>query len=517
MRSALLPRLLSCAALLGSTPALAQQQPAATPPPASENPGDIIVTATRRAETLSSVPIAISAVSGATLQNTGASDVRALNQVAPSLLVSGATSEVNFTARIRGIGTVGENPGLESSVGLFIDGVYRSRTGVGLSELGDIERIEVLRGPQGTLFGRNSTAGLINIVTKGPELDGFKAKGSVSYGNYDYWRLDGAINAPLSHNAALRVDGVWQKRDGYIKSVTPGEPAINDRDRWLLRGQLLFEPTNDLKIRLIGDYSKRNENCCGGVLLGPVRNLTRQPDGSVAVSPNTFLPLMQAMGANYPAIPAGERFGFAQATTPGVRYGSRTDDWGFSGEINYKLGEVNLTSITAYRDYKNKQGQDADYTALDILRRDNFDRRFRLFSQELRAQGEAFDGRLNWLVGGYYSNERLDVSDDLSYGNDYERFANCLVTAQLLPGALSPGSQYCVNVPVVQGTIAALPPGAARSTLQAWIANPARPASAASPRRSASRISRSTAPAPTARISGRTVRTGRSSPTTPSI
>ena len=246
MRSALLPRLLSCAALLGSTPALAQQQPAANPPPASENPGDIIVTATRRAETLSSVPIAISAVSGATLQNTGASDVRALNQVAPSLLVSGATSEVNFTARIRGIGTVGENPGLESSVGLFIDGVYRSRTGVGLSELGDIERIEVLRGPQGTLFGRNSTAGLINIVTKGPELDGFKAKGSVSYGNYDYWRLDGAINAPLSHNAALRVDGVWQKRDGYIKSVTPGEPAINDRDRWLLRGQLLFEPTNDL-------------------------------------------------------------------------------------------------------------------------------------------------------------------------------------------------------------------------------------------------------------------------------
>src|SRR3546814_9011892 len=105
---------------------------------------------------------------------------------------------VNFTARIRGIGTVGENPGLESSVGLFIDGVYRSRTGVGLSELGDIERVEVLRGPQGTLFGRNSTAGLINIVTKGPELGAFAGKGSLSYGNYDYWRVDGMINAPLS-------------------------------------------------------------------------------------------------------------------------------------------------------------------------------------------------------------------------------------------------------------------------------------------------------------------------------
>ena len=186
----------------------------ASPTPQEDDPGAVIVTATRRAEALADVPIAISAVSGETLQNTGATDVRALNQVAPSLLVSGATSEVNFTARIRGIGTVGENAGLESSVGLFIDGVYRSRTGVGLSELGDIERVEVLRGPQGTLFGRNSTAGLINIVTKGPELGRFMAKGSVTYGNYDYWRVDGAVNVPAGENAALRVDGVWQKRDG---------------------------------------------------------------------------------------------------------------------------------------------------------------------------------------------------------------------------------------------------------------------------------------------------------------
>ncbi|MCW6532327.1 TonB-dependent receptor [Sphingomonas sp. MMSM20] len=476
MRSAVLPRLLSCAALLASTPALAQQQPnPAAAPRASDNPGDIIVTATRRAEALSNVPIAISAVSGETLQNTGATDVRALNQVAPSLLVSGATSEVNFTARIRGIGTVGENPGLESSVGLFIDGVYRSRTGVGLSELGDIERIEVLRGPQGTLFGRNSTAGLINIVTKGPELDGFHAKGAVSYGNYDYWRVDGALNAPLSSNAAVRLDGVWQKRDGYLKALTPGEPDINDRDRWLARGQFLFEPSTDLKIRLIGDYSKRNENCCGGVLLGPTRNLTRQPNGSVAVSPNSLLPLLQALGASYPAIPGGERFVYGVPNSPGVPYTSKSEDWGLSGEINYKLGSVNLTSITAYRDYKNKQGQDGDFNALDILNRQNLDRRFRLFSQELRLQGEAFDGRLNWLVGGYYSSERLDVSDDIKYGKDYERYANCLLMAQALPSALLPSNQYCVNVPVVQRTIAALPPGTARSTLQALIANPARP------------------------------------------
>ncbi len=442
----------------------------------------IIVTATRRSEALSDVPIAVSAVTGETLEKTGATDVRALGQVAPSLLVSGATSEVNFSARIRGIGTVGENPGLESSVGLFIDGVYRSRTGVGLSELGDIERVEVLRGPQGTLFGRNSTAGLINIVTKGPDLGAFGAKGSISYGNYDYWRVDGMVNAPLGEKAAVRVDGVWQRRDGFIENATAGEPDINDRDRWLARGQLLLEPSETVKLRLIADYSERSENCCGGVLLGPVRNLTRGADGFPVASANTLLPVLQALGANHQVPPAGTSFIRSQATTPGVTYRSDTKDWGVSGEVNWDLGAASLTAITAYRDYKNAQGQDADFSALDILRRTDLDRRFRLFTQELRLQGEAFDGRLDWLVGGYYANEKLNVDDDIVYGNNYEQFANCLLFASALPTAVLPSNPQCVNVPVVQGTIAglnALPVGDPRRAsiplLSALIANPARP------------------------------------------
>ena len=454
---------------LWAAPAAAQQAGTTT------NDETIIVTATRRSEALSDVPIAVSAVTGDTLEKTGATDVRALGQVAPSLLVSGATSEVNFSARIRGIGTVGENPGLESSVGLFIDGVYRSRTGVGLSELGDIERVEVLRGPQGTLFGRNSTAGLINIVTKGPDLGRFGAKGSISYGNYDYWRVDGMVNAPLGDKAAVRVDGVWQKRDGFIDNATAGEPDINDRDRWLVRGQALFEPSETLKFRLIADYSKRNENCCGGILLNPVRNLARGPDGFPVASANTLLPILQALGANHQVALAGTPFVRRQSTTPGVTYRSDTKDWGVSGELNWELGAATLTSITAYRDYKNAQGQDADFSALDILRRTDLDRRFRLFTQELRLQGEAFDGRLDWLVGGYYANEKLDVDDDIVYGNNYEQFANCLLFASALPSAVLPSNASCVNVPVVQGTIAVLPPGATRTLLQSLIANPARP------------------------------------------
>lgn len=424
--------MISAALCSFTVPAFAQEQaatPQAAAPQADEavDEGAIIVTATRRASPLSDVPIAVSAVTSETLARTGASDIRGLNQVAPSLLVSGATSETNFAARIRGVGTVGENPGLESSVGLFIDGVYRSRTGVGLSELGDIERIEVLRGPQGTLFGRNSTAGLINIVTKGPESD-FGAAGSVTYGNYDYIRVDGHVTGPVSETISARLDGVYQQRDGFIKNVTPGAKDVNDRDRYLVRGQIMFEPNSDLSFRLIADYSHRNENCCGAVFQNPIQTLRRGTTG-VGFEPNLLFNTLTALGANY-QLPTSANTPFVRrtATTPGFPYRSDTTDYGISGELNWDLGGVKLTSVTAYRDYKNAAGQDSDFNALDILRRTDQDREFRLFTQELRLQGEALDGRLDWLLGGYYANERLTVDDDIKYGNDYNRFANCVLS-----------------------------------------------------------------------------------------
>ena len=217
-------------AMMTSFSARAQE---AAPPPAvpdatEEAPQDdsvIIVTATRRASPLSDVPIAVSAVTAASLQNSGANDIRQLNQLAPSLLVSSTGSEANGAARIRGVGTVGDNPGLESSVAVFIDGVYRSRTGAGLTDLGEIERIEVLRGPQGTLFGRNASAGLINIVSKGPEFT-LGAKGELTYGNYDFWRAAASITGPVSEKIALRLDV-----ERYVRPISfrPGvleyEPA----------------------------------------------------------------------------------------------------------------------------------------------------------------------------------------------------------------------------------------------------------------------------------------------------
>ena len=179
------------------------------------NTGDIVITATRRNEALSDVPMAVSAVTAESLRYTGATDIRQLNQVAPSLLVSSTTSEAGAAvARIRGVGTVGDNPGLESSVGLFIDGVYRARIGVGLTDLGPLDRIEVLRGPQGTLFGRNTSAGLISIITAKPRFTP-EIGGQIDVGNYNFRRVQASATGPVSDSIALRLDGVWDKRDGF--------------------------------------------------------------------------------------------------------------------------------------------------------------------------------------------------------------------------------------------------------------------------------------------------------------
>lgn len=419
--------------------------------PAADEQG-IIVTAQRRAEALSDVPIAVSAIGAEQLQNAGLTDIRALNQLAPSLVINTGTSEATTAARIRGIGTVGENPGLESSVALFVDGVYRSRTGVGMTDLGEIERIEVLRGPQGTLSGRNATAGTINIVTKGPEFD-LGGYGAASYGNYDYLRLEGGVTGPVVDGVlAARLDGSWTKRDGLIEQVTPGEPDINDRDRWMVKGQLLFTPNDDISFRLIGDYTSRDENCCGNAYIAPIQMLTRTSPagGTPRFGPNPLYSILQGIGANI-QLPADNK-GYLRrtATTAGRPYTAQMEDWGFSGELNWQLGNTALTSITAYRDYFYSQGVDADFNAADILDISNRDREFRVFSQELRLQGTVLDDRLDWLVGGFYADETLKTSDDVKFGADYEKWANCLVAVQT-------GQPINTNVPTC--TNGALPGG----------------------------------------------------------
>ena len=418
--------------------------------------GSIVVTAQGRSQILADVPVAVSAVNAESLALSGANDIRQLNQLAPSLLVSSTGSEANGSARIRGIGTVGDNPGLESSVVTFIDGVYRSRSGIGLNELGEIDRIEVLRGPQGTLGGRNSSAGLISIVSKQPEFT-FGGSAEATYGNYDFWRFGVGLTGPIITDVlAARVDGVYVKRDGFYNDAA-NNTTINDRDRYFVRGQLLFQPNSDINVRLIADYSKRDENCCAATYVGrtvnPFIGNLNNPVPSVNAGPanfgsgNNIINVLTALGQN----PAAFNQGYSRnvSVTPGRDFASESEDYGISGQVDWTFGDVTLTSITAYRNYYNTQAGDIDYGTPDILYNGGGDansRLFRTFTQELRLQGTAFDGRLDWLVGGFYLDEKIKVNSDLRFGTQYGRFATCrIISGTALAGLYSPTGTSCLS------------------------------------------------------------------------
>lgn len=413
--------------------------------------GEIIVTATRRNEALSDVPLAVSAVTAQTLENSGVADIRQLTQVSPSLLVSSTSSEAGAgVARIRGVGTVGDNPGLESSVAVFVDGVYRSRTGTGLTELGQIDRIEVLRGPQGTLFGRNASAGLISVITARPSFNS-QINGELTVGNYDLRRIEVGATGGLTESLAVRADAVYLKRDGFLTDVISGRD-VNNRDRYLVRLQGLYRPNDDFSFRLIGDYAERDEECCAATYLR-ARNYVRT-GSQVSEAPSSIAGLVRVLGG----VVNDDTFARRVSITPGRDYRQDVKDWGLSGEAVWDFGGAELTSITAYRFNDYIRGQDADFNNLDIIYRagdGNAYNTFKTFTQELRLQGTAFSDRLDWLVGGYFARENLEVADNLSYGADYNRYANCLLFSGLaaLNTFLLPTSPTCVNSAVLTGAI----------------------------------------------------------------
>ena len=464
--------LLSASLTAFAAPAFAQgDPPATTSNSGTENAAvqtttnsepDIIITAQGRRQVLQDVPLAVTAVGGDQMQNSGATDIRQLNQLAPSLLVSSTGTEANGSARIRGIGTVGDNPGLESSVAVFIDGVYRSRSGIGLNELGEIERVEVLRGPQGTLFGRNASAGLIHVISRRPEFDDFTGFAELTYGNFDQIRGAVGLNVPMGETFAGRIDAVYSRRDGYYHVVNPTggtESRVNDRDRFFGRAQLLWEPTNALSFRLIADYSNRNESCCGAVYLdrettAQIGNLNNPANpllvgGVTDPNGNNIINVLRDLGQ--PLAGFSNPYSRNIYISPGRSFEGETEDAGISLEVNWDLGGANLTSITAYRDYSSGQPGDVDYGTVDILYRggDGVVRGFQTFSQELRLNGTTLNGHLDWLVGAYFADEDLELTDNLRFGNQYGRFATCrIISGGGLSGLYSPGSPSCV-VPVI--------------------------------------------------------------------
>jgi outer membrane receptor protein involved in Fe transport len=385
----------SLAAMGALSPAMAQDD-------VSE---EIVVTATGRAAAIQDVPLAVTAVGGETLENTGARDLRDITQVAPSLnTFTGQSNTSSASVYIRGIGTGTDNPGFEGAVGIFIDGVYRARAGAALADLPELERVEVLRGPQGTLFGRNTSAGAISVVTAGPEFEpGMYLETTFGLDDLEETGARAGVNVPVGDNLAFRLDGSVRARDGYIIDQISGDD-INDRNRWSARGQAVWDISNDASLRVIVDAAETDEACCATTPF---------------IAGSTDLAIASITGNPPQAIdPEGRE----TRVTPGRGFGEQVEEWGISGQLNWDIGDLTLTSITAYRDWDSTRDQDTDFGEADIAYRDGLVVNFENYTQEFRLQGEW--GRVNWLVGVFYGDETLDTTDHIQLGADANAFVN---------------------------------------------------------------------------------------------
>jgi outer membrane receptor protein involved in Fe transport len=378
--------------------ALAQEEEPGVEAPDSSNV--IIVTASKREQTLQEVPIAVSVTSGEVIEAAQIRDVLDLQTVVPSLRVSQLQSASATTFIIRGFGNGDNNFGIEPSVGVFIDGVFRSRSAAALSDLNMINRIEVLNGPQSTLFGKNASAGVISVVTKEPQYE-FGGLAEVSYGNYNALVVRGEVTGPITDNVAFALDGSYNRRDGFATIVNLDED-LSDRNRWSARGQLLIEPTPDLKIRAIADYSAIDEVCChvSTVVAGPSAPAVFAVGGALDTdffSYNTFLSQVPR---------------------------NTVDNYGGSIQADWNVGNLTFTSITAYRELQNFLDQDVDFTSADIVT-EMRDQRVNTFTQELRLASD-FDGPINFLLGGFYFDESITQDSSLTTGADARQFFSLL-------------------------------------------------------------------------------------------
>ncbi len=395
---------------------------------------EIIVTAEKRSENLQDVPISVVAINSQQVQDAGITNIRNLAILTPGLTVTSEGNEAITTARIRGIGTVGDNPGLESSVGVNIDGVYRPRNGVAFGDLGEIEQIEVLYGPQGELFGKNNDAGVINITTKRPSST-FGATAEVTGGNFNDREVRASVTGPLSDMMAGRLFMGFQQNSGFLQVVNGVGPSTqnntNDRHAYNARGQLLITPSDTVDFLVIADYAKRNESCCSAVVEypGPFQGLVNAfastpalggKTGALGDSPLIGQPGVVRLPNSYVAYDN-------QIITQHVR------DMGISGELNWNLGFGKLTSITAWRDNTVAGGSDVDYTGIDLLsfpddgNANSTD--FKQFSEELRLAGKA--GSLNWLVGGFFNNEILTTRTLGAIGDQFETYISAVASASI--------------------------------------------------------------------------------------
>ncbi|MGB5166474.1 MAG: TonB-dependent receptor [Woeseiaceae bacterium] len=415
---------------------------------------EITVYAQKRAQNLMDVPVAVTAVTGQAIQDSGIKDVFDLQQNVPSLVVGQSQTATSSNFQIRSIGSTSNNFGVESSVGLYVDGVYRSRQSTMVNDLIDVEAVEVLRGPQGTLFGKNTAAGAISVRTVAPSQtpDAFV---DVTGGDLGLVRVSAATNVPLTDTLAFRGTIFSTQRDGIVDDDHFGEDVHNDRDRLGLRLQLGYEGDN-WDARIIADYAEIDEVCC--VALSRVDSLfSRVSQPFPNFTPGTDF-IMASLGAtvftNYPHDPTNLA---VAGTLPGtvitgvgfedfrtaydILPRSTNEDRGLSLELNREMDAGTFTSVTAFRAFDTYDLIDVDFTDLPMLGRTN-EAQQEAFSQEFRFAGE-FGEASNYVVGAYYFGQEIASQQDF--------FSGAFAADSGLPPLVGlPFQLYLGNLPPVQ-------------------------------------------------------------------
>ncbi|RYF95717.1 MAG: TonB-dependent receptor [Caulobacteraceae bacterium] len=412
-------------ALLAGGPVLAAEagavEEAAAAADAPSEVDELIVTARRREENAQDVPIALTVLGGETLEKTGAYNVQQLVQLAPSLQF-GSFNPRNTQVNIRGLGnnTGLANDGLEAGVGIYIDQVYYSRPAAATFDLLDIERVEILRGPQGTLFGKNTTAGALNVTTRAPSFD-WQAQGELTFGDNDFIQAKGSVSGPLiADTLAARLSVSVTSRDGFVDNVTTGKD-VNNQHNIALRGGLLRTPTDAFNLRLTGDYNRQKTDCCLLVFAGVGASL-------------------KPAASQYPALAAGKGYSpasldpFDRKTDANAEAHANQEIGGLSAVADWDLGAVTLTTIAAWRYWSWDPANDADFTSLKIIERsenaDEQDQRsleFRLASNGTHT--------IDYVAGLYAFWQDIDAEGVSLYGSD----ATYWLLSPLLPAALVDG------------------------------------------------------------------------------
>ena len=366
---------------------------------------EIVVTAQKTEQNLQEVPLAVSVLPEEVIENKFANNIENLQTLVPSISFRKGSTNANSAISIRGIGTVSFSLAAEPAVSTVVDGVVLGRSGQAFADLYDIERIEVLRGPQGTLYGKNAQAGVINIVTQRPsdELEGYI---DASYFEDNEWKVRGKISGPISDSLSGSVVLTKSEFDGFVRNVFDNE-LINGYDRWGVRGMLEFRPSDDFSMLFIYEHSESDDDCCA--------DLEVLPSGRNPASPAA--PNSNGIVNGVADLDLDQRLVDHDLTTQTI---DTTD--AFSVEINKDFAGFTFTSISAFRNWENTEIREGDFTSIGgtstdpvfgvpFQLHDDGTRDWRQFSQEFRIQSPQ-DQRLRYLIGGYYLS--LDVEADFT-------------------------------------------------------------------------------------------------------